>query len=214
MKTLSLASVLALFALGSAAPAATFNIMIGDDDGFGEGVADNGVATGPIGDFGVDNRSAAEQAATDGAEQTDINSAFYAPVANPAQFIFSLPGTITSAVLTLDIGGLQKDVFGETLAYFNGTLKSGLLAITEADYRASRVLTFSLTVAELAAANSAGFFKLSLDRNGNNDAVFIDYVKLSGTYEGGGVSPVPLPAGLPLLAAGLGALGLVRRRRA
>ena len=35
-----------------------------------------------------------------------------------------------------------------------------------------------------------------------------------GTYEIVGASPVPLPATLPLLLAGVAAVGLIRRRKA
>ena len=104
-----------LFGLATgSANAATFGYMIGDDDGYGEGTPDNGnVIT--MANCCVDQRSPAEQAATDGSEQTDINSALFNPVSTTTSFIFSLSGVLNSATLTLDIGGLQVDDFGETL---------------------------------------------------------------------------------------------------
>ncbi len=197
----------AFFAFAGTGQAATISMMIGDNDGYGEGIADNAnVVT--MTNFPADQRSATEMAATDGSEQTDINSALYAPVSSTALFKFAFVGNLTNAILTLDIGGIQDGVFGSsTLASFNGVLQSGLLALQQG-VTGTNVLNFALSAGQLAQANSDGFVSLFLDRNGNSDAIFIDYVALNGNT----TSAVPVPASLPLLLAGIGGLVALRRR--
>ena len=69
--------------------------------------------------------------------------------------------------------------------------------------------TFSLTTPNSADLNtfffeaSTAFDSVTLDLNG----VYIDSIHV------GGLAPVPLPAGLPLLVAGLGGLGLASRKK-
>lgn len=189
------------------ASATTFNLMIGDNDGYGEGVADNAPVV-TMANCCVDQRDPLEQIATDGAQETDINSALFSTGSTTASFRFFISGVVTSATLTLDIGGIQTSTWGETLASFNGVLQTGLLAI-EQGVTGTAVLSFVLDSTALANLNSDGFFDLTLDRNNNSDAIFIDYVSLSGT-----IAPIPVPASLPLLLAALGGLALLRRRRA
>ena len=210
MKVLKIAAAVLILGASSAS-AAVFDIMIGDNDGYGFGLADNGVTTAAdIGIFAADFRSAAEIAATNGAEQTDINSALFSPLSETANFIFSgFGGPVTSATLTIDIGGLQVSTFGETLASFNGVLQSGLLALDQGIFQ-TNVLSFVLDAAALANLNADGFFDLELDRNGNGDAIFIDYVSLSGEAQ---ISPIPVPAAGFMLLGALGGLAAVRRRK-
>lgn len=62
----------------------------------------------------------------------------------------------------------------------------------------------------LADASSLALAFRGLSSQGWGDEGFgIDNIQVSGD-----VAPVPLPAGLPLLAVGMGALGLMRRRKA
>ncbi|KMK66191.1 VPLPA-CTERM sorting domain-containing protein [Puniceibacterium sp. IMCC21224] len=56
-----------------------------------------------------------------------------------------------------------------------------------------------------------GAFQLGLP--GSEDAAAFSNVTPNVTFQGTSLAAVPLPAGLPLLIAGLGALGLMRRRR-
>lgn len=69
--------------------------------------------------------------------------------------------------------------------------------------------TFSLSTPNSANLNTfffettAAFDSITLDLNG----VYIDEIHVAG------IAPVPLPAGLPLLIAGLGGLGLAARKK-
>lgn len=96
--------------------AAPITILIGDNDGYGPGVnaADNGPAVWPVNPnsnpLGYDGRSAAEAAATNGAQFTDVYSSLF-PGFGPngvstGNVVFALPvgQTLTSGTLTIDMG--------------------------------------------------------------------------------------------------------------
>jgi hypothetical protein len=190
----------------SATSAQALTITIGDNDGYGVGIADNG-ATGAFATTGTDNRSPAEAAATDGAQFTDIYSALFPGYGvSPSQtgsFIFSLPSAINAGSLTIDMADFQSSVFGPVAANINGVAFS---LFFDDGFQASAVRTFVLTAAQILAINTDGFISLNIDHTGSGDFIAFDYLQAN-------VSPVPVPAALPLLATGLGALGYVARRR-
>ena len=68
--------------------------------------------------------------------------------------------------------------------------------------------SFTLTAAELAAANLAGEVDLHLDRNASGDFIAFDWFELVGT-----TTAVPEPASLIILGSALIGLGLMRRRK-
>ena len=198
------ASTIAIAAGATSAQALT--ITIGDNDGYGAGIADNG-ATGAFATTGTDNRSAAEAAATDGAQFTDIYSALfpgYGP--NPSEsgsFIFSLPSAINSGSLTIDMADFESSTYGAVAANINGVALS--LAFDDG-FQASALRTFVLTAAQILAINVAGFISLNINHTGSGDFIAFDYLQAD-------VSPVPVPAALPLFATGLAGLGYIARRR-
>lgn len=169
-------------------------------------MADNADASGSgIESFGNDFRSASESSATDGSQHTDINSALFAPLPETANFIFSGWGSsVNSATLTIDIGGVQVQDFGQTLTSLNG-VAFDLLNIQQG-VTITEVLTFNLDAAVINSINTLGFLDLELDRNANNDAIFIDFASLTVD-----VKTVSAPSAIAL--TGLSLLLLSVRRR-
>jgi hypothetical protein len=209
-----------LLAIAGPARAATITITVGDNDGYGFGVPDNGTAvwagTGVFGS-GFDNRSTEVGI---GGEITDVYSAFYNESVNgngpggpgdpywlytTADVIFPLAGLLSSASLTIDMGGFESGVYNPILANING------LTLPFAFYdgtNATAVRTFSLTPEQLAAANLAQQVVLHLDGSNSTDFVAFDYFQLDAD-----VTPVPEPATLGLVGAGLAALARRKLRR-
>lgn len=150
-------AVLVFLAVAPTADASTISIVVGDNDGYGLGAAvvpdgANLPWLTPI----QDARSAAEQAATNGAQFTDLYSAFYSgveddcdgvwdglyapcsPNGSTGSVIFPFAGQLTSATLTIDMGDFQSvfpagSIFvdpntGQTID-LSGTVLFGAMAV-------------------------------------------------------------------------------------
>ena len=158
----------------------------------------------------LNNRDAAEIAATNGAQITDVYSSIF-PGNGPntsttADVLLPFTGTLTSATLSFAGGDFQSDVFGALAANINGVS----VPFSFADGRfVTAIHSFTLNAAELAAANLAGEVDLHLDRNGSGDFIAFDWFELVGTTS----TAVPEPATLSILGAALAGLGWLRRRR-
>jgi hypothetical protein len=197
--------------VSSAASATPITVLVGDKDGFGAGCAVPGscpsVTTSPV----VDNRSAAEAAAVNGAQITDVFSSVFlgfGPNPNVANVIFPFVGTLTSAAITFAGADFQSDVFGALGANVNGVA-------TPFFFPDGRFVTalhaIVLSPAMLAAANLLGSVNLNLNRSTSGDFISFDYFELNGD-----TTTVPEPGTMILLGMGLagGALRLRRRHSA
>lgn len=208
-------AVVAVIGSARISEASPITITIGDNDGygFGAGVVPNGTPL-PIDlstfDPGIpeDHRSAAEQAAINGSQQTDIYIALFDPLPTLVNFIFPFAGTLTDATLTIDMAGFQAGSFGQISASYNGVAKPNLLNF-EDGLLVTTVRSFVLDPAALIAANAAGQFVLTLNRGASVDGISFDYLQLNGNA----VAAVPEPGTLSFLGLGLLAgAGLLKRR--
>ncbi len=188
--------------------AATVIVRVGDNDVYGNGIPD-GNDTRSFVTVNTDNRDAGERAATDGAQFTDNYSALFPGLGPNAtetgSFLFDYgPGILTAAELTIDMADFQSSGFGAFAADINGVA----LAFSFDDgFMKSAVRSFTLSAAQLSAANSDGFVSFNLDRNGSGDYTAFDYLELVGTTR------VPLPATGVVILGAFGSLALARRRK-
>lgn len=201
-----IACAVLLLAPDRPAGAVPISSMVGDDDGYGMGIPDNGSTAWSC---CFDNRSPAEATATDGAQFTDLYSALFPGFGeNPTPFgqvFLPFSGTLLSAVLTIDMADFEASWYGPILADVNGV---SLPFAFDDGFRNTVVRSWLLTPSMLAAANAAGQVILTFDRAGSGDFIAFDYFRLDGE-----VREAPEPGTLALLAAGLLGMGLAPRRR-
>ena len=192
------------------ASAESVNIFVGDNDGYGIGIADNGIAPSGYDFVGNDNRSATEISATNGAQQTDFYSANFTPLAQNFDITFALNDDLLSAIFEFDALGFQADQFGQFNLLFNGVLKTNGLNFQDG-VLPTAIYSIALDALDLANANTAGQFVATIQRNNSFDAVAFDYFRLSGE-DNSGPSAVPVPAAAWLFGTALlGFLGLRRK---
>ena len=194
------------------APAFSYSVFhqIGDNDGFGFGIADN--ADVPY-DY-YDNRSAAELAATDGSQFTDYDRFF--ETGDPTYSLFfdvNMFTSLTWATLTIDVQGMQPNFGGglPSYLYFDGNQVPGFETIDLGAF-GSRVLVYNVNLAWLADGQLDVFLDVndfSNDPTYIADHVGVDFVRLDVE----GIPAVPEPATLILLGLGLAGLGIYRRRK-
>jgi hypothetical protein len=197
-----------LFALSaSSVSAATW--MIGDNDGYGTGIADN--ANHPFNGFtaGYDGRSAAEAAATNGAQYTDTYSTThpgYGPQpGTTATFLFTgLGNGWTEGSMWFDMADFQASTFGSVNTTYNGIAQNWAF---NDGFPTTKVRFFDLQQNVLDSINLLGSLTIVIDRAGSNDFYGFDYALLS---DRAGV--VPVPAAVWLFASGLiGLIGMTKK---
>ena len=209
LSTLAMMLLFAGYAMGD-----TLNVMVGDHDGYGLGCADNSppgacIWPGP-GDSGTlyDGRDAAELAATNGAQITDVYSAIfpeYGPNPLTAHVLMPFSGTLLAGTLTVGMGDFQSSAFGPILVDYNGVAQSWYY---DDGFQATVLRTFTLDAAVIAAANAAHQLDIRLEHTPTyGDYVAFDFFQLQGQ------STVPEPGTLLLLGLGLVGFGTLTRKR-
>lgn len=190
--------------------------QIGDNDGYGYGHslvgdgADLPFTDDPFtgGGWNFDNRSASELSATNGAQATDVEDSFDATFHHT--FDISQFSSLTSALFTIDISGLQQNVFGEnSFLYFEGIEVLAFNSINQGAW-GSGLLSYSVDLAML----SDGIFDVYLDNFHNelgDDHIAVDFTSL--TVSGLATSTIPEPTTMLLFGFGLAGSAVIRRFR-
>lgn len=204
--TLVLASIVSVSETGQAQ-------VIGDKDCFGTlfgsqtATSCNG-QTYDLPAVGTSGRSAAEIAATNGAEQTDLYSSVFSPVSGSFTMVWNFTQPLSSAAIMFRAYGLQSNEFGPLISTLNGVAFNGLLDFQDG-FNVVATHAYGLSADQLNRVNADGFLSLTISRSVSNDAVAFDYFEVESS-----TATVPEPSSIGLLAAGLaGLVGVARRRR-
>lgn len=222
--------VAAVLLIAKPVQASPITILVGDKDGFGAGAFAG--AQGPwVGQPGpvMDNRSAAEKAAPNGAHLTDLYSALYyygpgsgcdplidpgcSPNGDQGSVIFPLASTLYSGSITMLMGDFECSLYLAMTVDINGI---NVPFCFDDGFQVLAVRTFTLTPEMIAAANLAGRIQMNFDHRagddpngvwfGSYDYIAFDYFEMTGD-----AAPVPEPGTFVLL--GIGLAGLAARRR-
>ena len=185
----------------SFAHAGTITAIVGDIDHLGGEIAPG--ATSFPGNF--DNRSAAELAATDGAQFTDYSDTPYGPWQGNSEFKFNYGavGGISSATLTVGFGGVQS--MNDRL-YLDETFMTNVFPEQGANgYDGAYSWNIDSSLFSLLA-DGAATFRFNFNSNTRGEPVVFDYVQLT-------INSVPEPTTMAMLGVGAAGLAFAKRRR-
>lgn len=208
-KLSALGALAAVSLLGAPAHATTW--IIGDNDGYGAGIPDGADHNFNGFTANYDGRSAAEAAATDGAQYTDTYSTThpgYGPQPGTvATFVFSgLGNGWTEGHMTFDMADFQATTFGAVIVQYNGFTQNWAF---NDGFPHTVIRNFNLDANVVNSINTLGSLTITIDRNNSADFYGFDYAQLSDVRAPG----VPEPASWALMLAGFGGLGAALRRR-
>lgn len=222
MKKVMIAAMLAITA-GSANASI---IMIGDNDGYGAGIADNAIH--PFNGFtaGYDGRSADEVAATNGAQYTDTYSTThgsYGPQpGTTASFLFQgLGSSWTEGSMWFDMADFQASTYGATRVTYNGIEQNWAF---NDGFPNTLIRYFDLAADVIASINGLGYLEVVIDRANSSDFYGFDFALLSnntGDNTDIDTDPVfdetpvgvPEPASLGIFVLGLAGAFASRRKK-
>ncbi len=154
--------------------------IIGDNDGYGAGVPDNGTHSFDGFTPNWDGRSPAEQASTTGAQFTDTYSTtqpgFSPQSGTVATITFTGLGTgWTSGKLTVDMADFQADFLDGFSVTYNGIVQNW--NFTDG-FPNTVVRVFDLSPAVISSINSTNQLVIVINRGSATDFYGFDYFKL------------------------------------
>jgi hypothetical protein len=189
--------------------------IVGDVDNYNiAGAKDQGAVIWPGGAPVFDGRSAAEMAATDGAQFTDSYSTLFpgyspAGIGSTGSVFFPTGWVIHDGSFVMAMADFQASTFGAISMNINGVALDPATQSLESTwndgFEVSTIRAFVLTPAQIAAANLAGQLIVNFDHLSSGDFIAFDWFKMCANVE-----PVPVPPTAILLGSGL--LGLVGLR--
>jgi len=191
--------------------------MIGDNDGYGAGIPDNGIHPFDGIAAGYDGRTADEVAATNGAQYTDTYSTTHGSFSpsdqtgDVATFSFTgLGNSWTEGSMWFDMADFQATTFGAVEVRYNGILQNWAF---NDGFPNTVVRFFDLAQNVIDSINLLGTLDVTIDRNGSGDFYGFDYTLLSDRKGEDTNIHVPAPGSLLLLGVGIAALVANRRRK-
>lgn len=222
----------AMLFIGSAAHATVITSYYGDDDGFGFTPAKTSGSL-DANPFNIDNSEVGEAPFTDislFSDDPDAGALAGDSFTPTGGFNFVLDGAIVSATLTFKVAALDPSAPEDTVelgsAGSNKILLDGIeiggifeQIVPRGDAANPNGLLIQAITVDLSAAVIAaltdGTVSLAGTRisdTGGAGSFMVDFLRLDIITDVG-APEIPIPAALPLFLAGLGALGVARRRR-
>lgn len=224
MTTLASTLAFALLMTAGAASATTLNtVTLGDDDCFGLGIICPDVLTAP---GALDNSGPGDPPGTDVfGEIGTVSLSFDLDLTD----VTVSDAKVSARVWGLDLFALAPplgtigDEFEGARFQINGTDIGTYFSFPSTDGNGpNRIETVMFDFASnllitgtntLTIIPEQDFLVFASEFFSGKDAYAVDFAQVSFTTDPTGTTPIPIPAGLPLLAGALGLLGLARRRR-